>query len=129
MNTLQNQIQHQAYRLVFAQLVGILLLSTAIFCLFNLKTSIFFLAGGMTYGIANILFVAVVFRFVRASQMPLFVATFILGEFFKLFLSGILFIVIVKTWPDSLLSALAGLIGAIVSFWFVSLWQFASNKK
>jgi F0F1-type ATP synthase assembly protein I len=129
MNTLQQSIQHQAYRLVFAQLVGILLLSAAIFCLFSLKTSIFFLAGGMTYGIANIIFVTIVFRFVRASQMPLFVMMFILGEFFKLFMSGILFIVIVKTWPDSLLSALAGLFGAIVSFWFVSLWQFTGNRK
>lgn len=128
MTSLQKNVQSKAYRIVMWQLVCIAIFAfiTAIF--FGIPRGVYFLMGGLTYGLSNLLFVAAVFRFVRVHQMHFFVAAFVLGEILKLFLSGILFIIIVKTYPNSLSSALAGLIGAIVSFWIVSWWQFATPK-
>jgi len=61
--------------------------------------------------------------------MTQFAAAFFAGEAFKLILSGILFLLVVKTFPVSLLSVLVGFAGAIVSFWFVCMWQFSKQDK
>lgn len=125
--SLKSLVQSQAYQVVFKQfaLVGVLAI---LFCLFaELNSGISVLAGGATYCIPNILFVWRVFRYSGAQQMTRFVAAFFIGEMIKLFLSAILFVVVVKTLPVSLLSVLVGFIGAIVAFWVVCMWQFAKK--
>ena len=122
---LSKLIQNKAYRIVFWQLVGVLLLSIIALLISGITSGFSVLLGGLAYGIPNLLFVWRVFRYAGAQQMTQFAAAFFAGEAFKLILGGILFLIIVKTLPVSLLSVLVGFIGAIVSFWIVCMWQFS----
>jgi ATP synthase protein I len=123
--TLQKLVQNQAYRIVFLQLAGVIVLASLALILNGTQSGLSVLLGGLAYVVSNLLFVWGVFRFVGAQQMNLFVAAFFLGEAVKLVLSAILFLVIVKYLPVSLLSVLIGYIGAIVLFWVVCFWQFS----
>jgi ATP synthase protein I len=129
MATLRKMIQHEAYLIVLWQLIGVLILSTFALLFFGSKSGLSVLAGGMAYGLANLLFVWRVFRYAGAQQMNQFMAAFFAGEMFKLFFSGILFVLIVKYLPVSLLSVLVGFAGAIVAFWIVCMWHFSRQKK
>jgi ATP synthase protein I len=127
--SLKNIVQNQAYAIVFWQLACVIMIAFTGFLLHGLNTGLSLLAGGMAYGLANLIFVWRVFRYVGAQQMTQFAAAFMLGEMGKLILSGILFILIVKYLPVSLLSVLVGFVGAIVSFWLVCMWQFSRQPK
>jgi ATP synthase protein I len=87
------------------------------------------LAGGMAYGLPNLVFVWRVFRFAGAQQMTQFLQAFFCGEMVKLVLSGILFLFIVKYLPVSLLSVIVGFMGAIVTFWIVCMWHFSRQPR
>jgi ATP synthase protein I len=115
--TLRQRVQGQAFRIVLWQWVGVIALAGIALGLRGVVSAYSVLAGGLAYVLPNLAFVWLVFRFSGAQQMTKFAVAFVLGELFKLLLSGILFIVIVKTLPVSLLSVLVGFIGAIVSFW------------
>ncbi|TAK71795.1 MAG: hypothetical protein EPO11_10935 [Gammaproteobacteria bacterium] len=123
--SLRNRVQHEAYRIVFLQLAGVVLLALAALLLRGTISGFSVFVGGMAYGLPNLVFVWCVFRFVGAQQMTQFVAAFFFGEMGKLVISAILFLVIVKYLPVSLLSTLVGFIGAIVSFWIVCMWHFS----
>jgi ATP synthase protein I len=123
--TLRKLVQNQAYRIVFLQLAGVIVLTCIALILRDTKSSLSVLLGGLAYVVPNFIFVWRVFRFVGAQQMTLFVAAFFLGETLKLILSAVLFVIIVKYLPVSLLSMLIGYIGAIVSFWIACFWLFS----
>lgn len=125
---LKKQVQQEAYRLVLGQLAGVLLLALIGLLLNGQQSGFSILAGGLAYGLMNLIFVWVVFRFVGAQQMIQFMMAFFAGEMFKLVFSAILFLVIVKYLPVSLLSTLVGFIGAIVSFWIVCMWHFSRKN-
>ena len=127
--SLKKLIQHEAYQIVFLQLSGVVVLAIIAFLLNGLTSSESVLAGGMAYGIPNLVFVWLVFRFVGAQQMAKFMAAFFAGEVVKLLLSAILFLGIVKYLPVSLLSVLVGFVGAIVSFWIVCMWHFSQQTR
>ena|SRR3990167_1941363 len=126
---LSKLIQHKAYRIVFWQLAGVVLLALLSTIVKGVDTGLSVLVGGLTYGIPNLIFVWRVFRYAGAQQMTQFMAAFFAGEALKLILSGILFVVVVKTLPVSLLSVLVGFAGAIVSFWIVCMWQFSKQDS
>lgn len=126
---LRKIIQNEAYRIVFLQLAGVLVLSILASITSSISSGYSVFAGGMAYGLPNLFFVWRVFRYAGAQQMTQFMAAFMLGEAIKLILSGILFLLIVKYLPVSLLSVLIGFIGAIVSFWIVCMWHFSSKEK
>lgn len=121
---LSQRIQKEAYGLVVWQLVGVFILAAIAFLLSGMMSGISVIAGGMAYGLPNLIFVWRVFRFAGAKQMSQFVTAFFMGEAIKLALSAILFLVIVKYLPVSLLSTLVGFIGAIISFWIVCMLHF-----
>lgn len=123
--SLKKQIQHKAYKIVFWQLIGVTIVSFFSLIISGITSGWSTLCGGLAYGIPNLLFVWRVFRYAGAQEMNQFMAAFFAGEAMKLILSGILFLIIVKTLPVSLLSVLVGFIGAIVSFWIVCMWQFS----
>jgi ATP synthase protein I len=123
--SLKKRVQHEAYRIVFLQLSGVLLLALVALFLISIKSGLSVFAGGMTYGLPNLIFVWLVFGFVGAQQMNQFVMAFFFGEMIKLILSAILFLTIVKYLPVSLLSTLVGFVGAIISFWVVCLFHFS----
>ncbi len=127
-HSLKKKIQSEAYYIVKGQLLGVLFLAT-IALLFKGSTSgLSVLAGGLCYGLPTLFFVWRVFRYAGAQQMTQFVAAFFMGETFKLIFSGILFLLVVKYLPVSLLSVLVGFIGAIISFWIVCMWHFSKKK-
>ena len=126
--SLKKRIQHEAYQLVFWQLAGIVLLAFVFGLVRNIYSGLSVLAGGAAYGLPNLLFVWRVFRFVGSKQMTQFVFAFFAGEMMKLVFSGFLFVLIVKTLPISLLFALIGLIGALVSFWIACMWYFSRKN-
>ena len=126
--SLRNLVQQEAYRLVFLQLACVVLLAIIALLFSGMISGFSVLAGGLAYGLANLIFVWRVFRFAGAQQMNQFVAAFFIGEMAKLFVSAILFLMIVKYLPVSLLSVLVGFVGAIVSFWIVCMWQFSQQR-
>jgi ATP synthase protein I len=127
MTTLRKKIQNEAYYLVLWQLAAVAVIAIIALLLNGLQSSLSALAGGLTYGLPNLFFVAIVFRFTGAQQMTQFMAAFYAGEMLKLILSGILFVLVVKYLPVSLLSVVIGFIGAIVSFWIVCIWHFTKK--
>lgn len=128
---LRQLIQHEAYHIVFMQLACVAIFALLALIVGGQQSGLSVLAGGLAYGLPNLLFVWRVFRYAGAKEMSLFMAAFMMGEMVKLFLSAILFLIIVKYLPVSLLSVLVGFVGAIVSFWIVCMWHFSrqSNTK
>jgi len=129
MTKLRQKIQNQAYSLVLWQLVCVFAISLIALILSGKLSGMSVLAGGLAYGLPNLFFVAIVFQFTGAQQMTQFMAAFYAGEMFKLILSGILFVLVVKYLPVSLLSVVIGFVGAIVSFWIVSIWHFSRRNN
>lgn len=123
--SLQNRVQSEAYKIVLLQLASVLILACFAFLFGGKVVGFSVLAGGLAYALPNLIFVWRVFRFVGAQQMTQFVLAFFIGEMMKMFISAILFLIIVKYLPVSLLSELIGFIGAIVSFWIVCMWYFS----
>ena len=127
--SLKNLVQSQAYQVVFKQFMVVVIIAAVATFAAGVKSGYSVLLGGLAYCVPNLLFVWRVFRYAGAQQMNQFVAAFFAGEMIKLFLSAILFVLVVKTLPVSLLSTLVGFIGAIVAFWFVCMWQFSRTTK
>lgn len=125
---LKKKIQNEAYTIVGWQLAGVFLLATIALIFKGILSGYSVLAGGLCYGLPNLFFVWRVFRYAGAQQMTQFMAAFFMGEAFKLILSGILFLLVVKHLPVSLLSVLVGFVGAIISFWIVCMWHFSKKK-
>lgn len=126
--SLKKRVQHEAYRIVFWQLMGVVVLSILAFLLRGFASGLSVLAGGMAYGLPNLIFVWRVFRFVGAKQMNQFMIAFFFGEMMKLILSAVLFLLTVKYLSISLLSGLVGFVGAIVSFWVVCMLYFSKQN-
>jgi ATP synthase protein I len=127
-SALQTKVQNEAYRIVLYQLAGVVVLALIMTIIGGMNVGYAAFAGGMAYGLPNLFFVWAVFRFVRVDQMTQFVFAFFVGEMLKLLASAFLFILIVKNLPVSLLSTLAGFIGAIIAFWIVCMWHFSQPK-
>lgn len=128
-NPLQKVIQSEAYRIVYGQLMCVSVVSLIVSLCLGLKIGSSLLVGGLCYTLPNLFFVWRVFRYAGAQQMVQFMAAFFFGEFLKLILSGILFLLVVKTLPISLLSVLIGFILAMAAFWTVCLIRFSKQKR
>lgn len=122
-------IQHQAYQIVMYQLIGVFILALLAIPISGLVNGLSVLAGGMAYGLPNLFFVWRVFRFAGAHQMTQFITSFFMGEALKLILSAVLFLIIVKTLPVSLLSVLIGFAAAIVLFWIACIRYFSKKRE
>lgn len=124
-NRLREITQKPAFEIVYWQLAGVAAFAFIALPFAGFKSACSILAGGLAYCLPNLLFVWRVFRYAGARQMNQFMAAFFVGEMFKLFLSGILFLLVVKYLPVSLLSVLVGFGAAIVLFWIVCMWRFS----
>lgn len=128
-NQLQKMVQQQAYAIVYWQLAGVVAIAILAWPIAGFTSAFSVLAGGLAYCLPNLLFVWRVFRYAGAQQMNQFMAAFFAGEMIKLFLSGILFLLVVKYLPVSLLSVLVGFAAAIVLFWIVCMWRFTRKTE
>jgi ATP synthase protein I len=115
-----NSVKSEAYTLVFWQLCVVVGLALILFLLKGLQSGCSSLLGGLAYCVPNFLFVWRVFSRTSAQAASSFLVSFFAGEVSKLFLSGILFVLIVKYLTVDFKFVLAGYIAAIVAFWLVS---------
>jgi ATP synthase protein I len=127
--SLKNAVQSRAYKIVFWQLLGILIVSCFALPLSGTRSAFSIFLGGMAYGLPNLFFVWRVFRFVRAGEMGTFLLAFFIGEMLKLILCGIFVLLIVKYLPVSLLSVVVGMACAIILFWIVSMIMFSKQTE
>jgi len=127
-NPLQHIVKQQAYRILKLQciVIAIMLLIIALITR-NTNAILGAFVGSMTYLLPNFIFVWQVFRYPGAQQMTKFFVAFSVGEMLKLFLSASLVLMIVKSWPLSLLSVLIGFVSAMVAFWVACFWYLAKQ--
>lgn len=119
--TINGSIKAQLFKIVYQQLVIILGLAVLVGLLQGVQKGLSVLSGGLAYWVPTLLFVWRVSRHAGARAAVRFVVTFFAGEFIKLFLSGVLFVMAVKYLSIDMLYGIAGLIGAIIAFWITSL--------
>lgn len=122
MARLSRIVKTEAYRIVYWQLIVITGLALVLLLLKGLHSGLSAFLGGLAYGLPNLAFVWRVFDHAGAQAASRFVIAFVLGEAFKLFISAILFVLIIKYLSMSALYTLIGFCGAIIAFWVVSFW-------
>lgn len=116
----KNSLRTDAIKLVFWQFLFVLGLALILLIVQGEQSAISAVLGGAAYCLPNLLFVWRVFARTTPRAAKQFLIAFVLGETTKLFLSAILFVLIVKYLPIKLLAVLGGYITAIMAFWIVS---------
>lgn len=124
MATVQKSLQREALQLVFWQFIITMLLALIIFLIEGLNKGLSTFLGGCTYIVPNFIFAWRIFAYSGPRFSDRFMFTFLLGEFTKLILSAILFILLVKYVPVNMIFVMTGYAIAIFSFWFVCGWHF-----
>lgn len=115
-------LQHKALQLVFWQFIVTMVLSLIILFLASFSKALSAFLGGSAYLIPQFLFAWIVFHFAQLRSAGKFMAYFLIGEFLKLIIGAVLFILLIKNFSVNLMFTLLGYMTAIVSFWFVSGW-------
>jgi ATP synthase protein I len=126
--TIQKSLQREALKLVFWQLMITMVLSLIILLIAGLHKGLSAFLGGSSYIIPNFIFAWRVFSYSGPHLSDRFMFAFLLGEFTKLILSAILFILIVKYVPVNMIFVMTGYAIAIFSFWFVCGFHFGRRK-
>lgn len=126
--TALTSIKNQAYRIVYWQLMLIIGLAVAVWLLRGTQESFSILLGGLAYGLPTLAFVWRVFSRANIRAVKQFLALFFAGEIAKLIISAVLFILIVKYLPVTVLPVLIGFIGAIVAFWVASIFFLSRHQ-
>ncbi len=129
LTTVQKKLQHEALMLVFWQLIITILLSLAIVLIKGLSNGYSTFLGAAAYVLPNFIFAWRVFSNSGSRISDRFMINFLLGEFTKLVLSAIFFILIVKYLPVNMIFVMLGYALAIFSFWFVCGWHFGRGKS
>lgn len=120
---MNSSVKNNAYKLVYWQIIMVMVLALILFLLQGIKSGASTLLGGFAYALPNWVFVWRVFSYSNARAAKKFIIAFFAGEAFKLIISGILFVLAVKFLPVCILPLLIGFIGAIVAFWAVSFYM------
>lgn len=128
MATLKKSLQREALQLVFWQFIVTIVLSSIVLLIAGLMKGISTLLGGCAFIIPQFFFAWRVFSFAQPRLSSQFMVAFFLGEFAKLIISAVLFIIFVKYLPLHLIFTMVGFVAAIVSFWFVCGWRFSRGN-
>lgn len=126
--TALKSIKTQAYKIVYWQLMIIMGLAVVLFLLRGMQNGLEALLGGLAYWLPTLAFVWRVFAKASVRGAKQFMVMFFLGEGAKLLLSAVLFLLIVKYLPVTVLPVLMGYIGAIVAFWVASIFFLTRNQ-
>ncbi len=130
MATLKKSLQREALKLVSWQFFVIMVLSVIILTWQGINKGISTFLGGASYVIPQFFFAWRVFSFAQPRLADQFMLVFFIGEFAKLIVSAILFILFIKYLGSEVSYMMAGYITVIVSFWFICGWHFGrSNSK
>lgn len=115
------------YQWFVVQMVVVLLVG-ALFAIFSSKNLFFtVLLGGLVCALPQQLHARWFLGSYRASQAKSIIRNFYLGEIVKLFLTGLLFILVIVNLPVSVPVFLIGFVSAQIAFWlapyFVKIWD------
>jgi len=127
--TLHKSLQSEALKLVFWQLIMTTALSVIIFIINGLNKGISTLLGGSAYIVPNFLFAWRIFSYSGHRLMDQFLFKFMVGEFTKLLLSVVSFVLMVKYLPVNIVFVIIGYIFAIFSFLFICGWYFSQGAS
>lgn len=125
----QPAIKKEAYRLITRQLILIAGLAAIFLLVRGVKSGLSVFVGGLAYWLPTFIFVWRVFARATARAAKQFMLIFAAGESVKLFLSAILFVLVINYLPVELGSVLIGFIGAVVAFWIASVMLLAKHQE
>lgn len=111
----------EIYRIIFGQLFLVMGLAVVLLLFQGIKSGLSVITGGLAYWLPTLLFVKSVFSRARVRTAKQFLAAFMIGETVRIFLSAILFLLVLNYLPVRLLPMLAGFVGAVIAFWIASL--------
>lgn len=115
-------VRHKGYYFVGVQAVVLLIATVVTFILFNAVAAYSVLLGGLASILPNLLFAWWLFGDTRARAAKQIVFKVFFGEFAKLFLSGLLFVLIIKLMTVSAAMVVAGFITATIAFLLTPLF-------
>lgn len=119
MSGAKQTLKTQALYIMLWQLLPIFSLAIIVWLVQGIEQAFSSLLGGLCYWLPAALLVPCLFSRVGASAAKRFLVIFLIGEMSKLFLSALLFVLLVKYLPVSVLFMLVGFVGAIIAFWVV----------
>ena len=122
MSTLNRSIKTQAYQVVYWQFAIVTGLALICVLLQDVHSGYSVFLGGLAYCLPNFGFVWRVFARTSARAARQFLLGFLTGEVLKLFMSGILFVLVLRYLPVLLLPTLMGFISAVIAFWVASFF-------
>lgn len=122
-------INKEILRIIFGQLIIIVGLAAIVLAFKGSQNAMSVLMGGLAYWVPTLIFVLRIFGRGPARGAKRFMAEFVTGEIIKLFLSGILFVLVVKYLPVEILYVLFGFIGAVVAFWISSMALLTNDQE
>jgi len=122
--SIHEMLQRVALKLVFWQLIATLVLAFVIAIVQDLNKGLSLLCGGSAYLVPNIVFAWRLFS-KSGRLLDSFLSKFMMGEFFKLVVSAVLFVLMVKYLPLNVIYVMLGYIFAIFSFIFICGWHFS----
>lgn len=114
-------IRIQVVKILFWQLIIIMGLALVIGLLQGKQKGVSTLLGGLAYWLPTFMFLFWVSAYAGARAAVRFVIAFFAGEMMKLFISGILFVALLKYLSIDLMYGMIGLAGAVVAFWIASV--------
>lgn len=121
MQDIAKSTRAEVLRIVLYQLIMIVGLTLILLFLKGMHEGLSILAGAIAYWLPTFIFMWRASAHAGARAATRFMIAFFAGEMIKLFLCGVLFVVVIKYFNAQLLYAVVGLIGAIVAFWIASM--------
>lgn len=114
-------MREQAFRLVFLQGIVVLILTVCFLIFDNKFVAVDLFLGGLTWILPASIVTYFVFSNVSVKAAGVFVVKCYVGEFFKLLISALIFILLLKFGKVSLLPALVGYAGALWSIFLLPI--------
>lgn len=121
-------IKTQAFKIVFLQMWIIFGLAAVFFLIKGTQHGVAMLLGGLAYWVSTLLFVWALFARGQINAAKEFLIRFFAGEFVKLIMSAVLFLLIIIKLPVPVLSVLIGFLAAITASW-ASFFIFLNPRK
>jgi ATP synthase protein I len=129
MTKINKSIRAQLYKVILWQLAMIIGFAFIVFALRGFQKGASTLVGSLAYWVPTCIFIWRVSAYAGARAAMQFMIAFIAGEFVKLFLSGLLFVLMVNYFAVDMFYGVIGLIAAIIAFWIASVTSVYQGVK
>lgn len=116
-----SRARSEAFRLTALPIVSIAVLALFLFGFKGISAGCSAILGGIVWAIPNLYFAYKVFANSTEKSAKQLMWTFFQAEIFKLVLSAVLFVIVIKFFPVTALIVLLSYILAQLMFWIVTL--------